>query len=195
MEAVEGTIRMDPDELFVGLGSEVLSHVSLVNLWQWAYSDIVANTNRGVLAEFIVATALKDCQIVRSNWAEYDVKTPDGVKVEVKSSAYSQSWAQKDFSKPRFGIGKTFGWDPDTDKQADSRGRHSDVHVFCLLAYRGDKRTLNPLDLGQWEFYVVPTSAIEAEFGDGQSISLLQVQRLAEPVSLDGLANAVADAI
>lgn len=31
---------------------------SLIDYWRWAHSDLVVNTERGVLAEFIVARAL-----------------------------------------------------------------------------------------------------------------------------------------
>ena len=33
--------------------------LSVVDFWSWAYSDLLNNTGRGVLAEFIVFSALK----------------------------------------------------------------------------------------------------------------------------------------
>ena len=56
-----------------------------------AVADIVGNTNRGALAEFIVARAIGSEPAVRNDWAAYDLETPSGIKVEVKSSAYLQS--------------------------------------------------------------------------------------------------------
>ena len=35
--------------------------LSVVDFWSWAYSDLLNNTGRGVLAEFIVFSALKFC--------------------------------------------------------------------------------------------------------------------------------------
>lgn len=34
------------------------------------------------------------------------------------------------------------------------------LYVFTLLAHR-DEATLNPLDVAQWEFFVLPTTALE----------------------------------
>ena len=106
--------------------------------WQWAYSDIVGNTSRGVLAEFIVSRALGSTARVRTNWTSYDVVAAAGINVEVKSSAYLQSWAQSEVSRPQFSIGKTSGWDPQTGEYTEEPRCHSGMYVFCLLAYRND---------------------------------------------------------
>ena len=34
------------------------SNISLLDYWSWAHSDLIVNTERGKLAEFIVASAL-----------------------------------------------------------------------------------------------------------------------------------------
>lgn len=33
--------------------------LSIIDFWSWAYSDLLSNTGRGVLAEFIVYSSLK----------------------------------------------------------------------------------------------------------------------------------------
>ena len=63
--------------------------------------------------------------------------------------------------------------------------------VFCLLAYKGDKRMLDPLDLSQWEFYVVKTSEIDRIFGERSSISINRVKELSQAYSVDALMDAV----
>jgi hypothetical protein len=68
---------------------------SILHFWQWAFSDIRANNVRGVFAEWLVAHILEIPQEVRDSWAEYDLITPEGVTIEVKASAYLQSWQQK----------------------------------------------------------------------------------------------------
>ena len=188
---IEDEIETEPrnaSELFV----EMPSPTTLGDFWQWAYSDIVGNINRGILAEFIVARVLGSPEAVRTIWTSYDLDTSTGVKVEVKSAAYLQSWSQKEVSWPMFSIGRTFGWDPQTGEDTKERRRHSDVYVFCLLAYKDDKHYLNPLDLRQWVFYVVATSEIDAEFGDRKQASLPQVQGLSPPYTADQLPDAVA---
>ena len=65
------------------------------------------------------------------------------------------------------------------------------MYVFCLLAYKGDKRMLDPLDLSQWEFYVVKTSEIDQMFGERASISINQVRTLSQAYSVNSLMAAL----
>jgi hypothetical protein len=117
----------------------------LLSFWQWASSDLVSNATRGVIAEYIVARALGLAgKGVREEWAAFDMETPSGVKVEVKSSAYVQSWHQKRLSPITFVIPKTLAWDADTNTQSKEPKRRADVYVFALLAHT-DKATIDPL--------------------------------------------------
>ena len=184
----------DPLEQFTGSRNQALTSNTIEDFWQWAYSDIVNNTNRGILAEYIVARALGSEEAVRTNWASWDVDDPANTRVEVKSVAFLQSWEQEQISTPRFGIARAAGYNPDIDDYDPEPQRHSHVYVFCLLAYRGDKQELNPLDLRQWEFYVVDTPRIDTEFGDRKSLSLSQVKRLSRAHNVDELRDAVMEA-
>ena len=65
------------------------------------------------------------------------------------------------------------------------------MYVFCLLAYKGDKRMLNPLDLSQWEFYVVKTTEIDRIFGERSTIGINRVRELSQAYSVDRLLDAV----
>ena len=126
--------------------------VKLIDFWSWGLSDIISNTARGRFAEFIVATALKiDLSIIYDEWNAYDLTSPEGIKVEVKSSAYLQTWEQKDFSKISFSIRAARSWNSITNEMAETPSRESDVYVFCLLKHK-DQATLNPLNLEQWDF-------------------------------------------
>ena len=54
----------------------------IAEFWQWAYSDMLRNTNRGVLAEFVVKAALELGGIytntdIRSNFEPYDLVGPN----------------------------------------------------------------------------------------------------------------------
>lgn len=134
--------------------------VKLIDFWRWSVSDIVSNATRGRFAEFIVATALGiDQTIVRDEWSAYDLTSPEGIKIEVKSASYLQSWFQNDYSKISFSIRPTKHWDSLTNKQAELAMRQADIYVFCLLKHK-DKKTLNPMNLEQWEFYVTSTETL-----------------------------------
>lgn len=193
-ELVDGVIQtkaLRPTDTFVNGGGEMLSSATVEDYWQWAYSDIIGNTNRGALAEFIIAKALGATTSVRNDWAAYDLMTPLGIRVEVKSSAYLQSWFQKRPSRPVFGIRKTVEWRPEVNEFVGKSQRHSDVYVFCLLAFQGDKRSLNPLDMAQWEFYVVATKEIDRAFGERKNLLLAQVREVSRAYSVDEIAEAV----
>ncbi|TDK96490.1 hypothetical protein EI067_15420 [Mycobacterium paragordonae] len=135
-----------------------MTHPNKQGFWEWAYGDLLSNTTRGVLAEYIVATALGIHDTTRVEWDRYDLVIGD-IGVEVKSAAYVQTWKQTQLSKIVFGIRPAMGWDARTDTFAESAGRSADVYVFCLLETK-DRGAINPLDVAQWTFYVLPTSKL-----------------------------------
>lgn len=165
--------------------------IPVSEFWGWCMSDLVANVTRGAFAEFIVARALEmPAGDVRDPWAPFDLETPDGLKVEVKASAYLQSWAQRQLSSIQFSIREARAYDAETNTLAIHESRSADVYVFCLLTH-DDKATVNPLNLDQWEFYVLPTSSVNAYPRSHSSITLKSLQALTEPVSFDALSAAI----
>ncbi len=164
----------------------------LLSFWQWSASDLVGNTARGVIAEYLVARALEiDASGLRDGWAAYDLCTPSGIKVEVKSAAYLQSWHQAKLSIVSFRTPKTRAWHPDTNQLDAEATRQADVYVFAILAHR-EKSTLNPLDASQWEFYVLPTRALNERTRSQHSITLPTPRRMAAgPIIYSDLAKAV----
>lgn len=183
---------IDLAQSFINTRHRNLARSTIGDFWQWAYSDIANNASRGVLAEYIVAKALGSKEKVRANWAAYDVDSRRGVKVEVKSAAFLQSWPQEKRSSPGFDIAKARGWDFETGECTEEPRRHADVYVFSLLAYEENKLLLNPLDLNQWEFYVVATSRLNQNFDNCQSLGLTRVREVSQPYRAEELASAVA---
>lgn len=156
-------------------------NISLLDFWRWSVSDLLSNASRGILAEFIVASALGiDTNQVRDEWQAHDLTTDDGIKIEVKSAAYIQSWAQKDYSKISFSIKESHTWESETNILSQASQRQSDVYVFALLHHK-DQSTIDPLKLEQWTFYVVPTSKLNEYFGQQKTVSLKMIERL--PIS------------
>jgi hypothetical protein len=147
-----------------------MTHPNKQGFWEWAYGDLLSNTNRGVLAEYIVATALGIHDTKRLEWDQYDLEIGD-VKVEVKSAAYVQTWKQPRLSKIVFGIRTAMGWDARTDTSATIAQRCADVYVFCLLKGE-DRERIEPLDIEHWEFYVLPTSVLNDKLRDQKTIRL-----------------------
>lgn len=168
---------------------------TLRDFWCWSTSDLLNNTTRGVLAEFLVASALDiPASGVRDPWAACDLITARGVKIEVKSAAYLQSWAQKQPSAVTFRVPKTRAWDADTNELAVDSVRQADVYVFALLAHR-DKATVNPLDIAQWQFFVLPRLVLDQRTRSQHSITLKTLETLANgAVGYNELAKAIASA-
>ena len=148
----------------------------LQGFWQWSSSDVLANALRGVLAEYIVALDIGGQGDTRNPWDSYDLLTPEGIKVEVKSASYLQSWNQKKLSNISFGIQPTHSW-CDTSGHSQKKQRRADVYVFAVLAHK-DKATVDPLDLSQWEFYVLPTEALNRTRPNQKKIAFSQLLRL-----------------
>jgi hypothetical protein len=149
---------------------------TLIDFWRWSGSDLISNASRGRLAEFIVARALGiRTDGVRDEWGACDLTAAGmksgGVKIEVKSAAFVQTWYQEHLSSIRFVVPKTRAYDPETNLLSAEAKRQADVYVFAVLAEK-DKERIDPLDLDQWEFYVLPTAMLDARTRSQHSITL-----------------------
>ena len=161
--------------------------ISVKDFWSWAYSDLLNNTQRGVMAEFLVYSSLKSehprCPQMRENWLPFDVTSPSGRRIEVKSAAYIQAWTPENiFAQIRFDIGKKLAWDNATATSATVAKRNCDLYVFCLFTAK--TKDVSLLDLDYWDFYVLPTSVLDEKVPDQKGISLSSLLKL-EPVKTD----------
>ena len=173
-EPPQGRPRNGAEPLRCG---EVLLGQTLLDFWRWSSSDLVGNTLRGILAEYIVACALGVTDAGRVEWDAFDLKMPNGTTLEIKSAAYLQSWQQKTPSKIKFGIAPTRAWSEATSSPADELRRQADVYVFCLLHHQ-DKATVDPLDMSQWTFYLLPSAALDAKMPTQKSMTLASLLKM-----------------
>lgn len=150
---------------------------SVLDFWQWAYSDLVGNAERGALAEYFVSHALSVEKGCRISWDRYDLQTKEGITIEVKTSGYIQTWEQNALSKPIFGIGATLGWDSQTNQYDTTSKRQADVYVFCHHSHT-DQATINPLDVSQWDFYLLPTKVLDEKLPGQKSASLSALKKI-----------------
>ncbi|MBR3962539.1 MAG: hypothetical protein IKK14_03330 [Oscillospiraceae bacterium] len=151
---------------------------TICDFWSWAYSDILGNTERGILAEYFVAKALKIDYKNRISWDKYDLLSDEGISIEVKSSGYFQSWGQKQKSKLIFGIQQTKAWDYLTDEFEEEKKRQADIYVFCVHNAEEKDEKINPLDLSQWDFYLLPTCVIDEKLGAQKTVSLVKLKKI-----------------
>ncbi|QDU65456.1 hypothetical protein [Engelhardtia mirabilis] len=185
---VQATQKSGSEAFRDGQGSR---DFALRDFWAWNQSDLLSNLCRAAFAEFIVARALSaDTSTVRDEWGTYDLRAASGLKVEVKTSGFLQSWHQNSLSEPSFSIRPARAWHPDKNTFGSDVRRHADVYVFALLAHK-DKATVDPMDLSQWRFYVVSTATLNSAKPKAKTLSLSALEGLAGPVSFDEVASAV----
>lgn len=162
-------------DVLVGAGVAV-QNSSLGDFWNWAFGDLCDDDIKGISAEWMVLKLLGIPSKRRISWANSDIITPDGVRIEVKSSSYWQSWKLLDeFGNPRVPLlhypipsrksGVTFAGlsardavnipDPSTKSAFKS-----DIYVFAFQ-HEEEPELWNAIDLSQWEFYVLPVKKLK----------------------------------
>lgn len=189
--------RLKGNEKFHLDGEE---YASMKDFWAWANSDISNNTIRGVLAEFLIAQALglDILTSIRKEWEPYDLCYGE-TKIEVKSAAYVQSWHRNCCPKSpiKFNIEpkKIEKVEHFEDKRnckrpwSEESKRRCDIYVFCLLLEE-ERNRICPLDISQWEFYVVSTQKLDESDDElvkkgkkpRKNIYLSKLKEIAEPV-------------
>lgn len=166
--SVPAAARLEPTDHFTGVTATVL------DFWRFAMPDLRMNNVRGYLAEFLVSKAV-GATGPRVEWDSYDVLSPDGIRIEVKSSAYLQAWEQRSPSRITFTGLRGHTWSPRAGFSAKA-SYNADVYVFAVQTAKTHAE-YDPLDVNQWEFYVLPAVTV-AETG-ASSLGLGTLHRLA----------------
>lgn len=167
----------------------------LSDFWSWAFGDLCDDDVKGIFAEWMVLRLLGIPSTRRISWANSDIITQNGVRIEVKASSYWQSWKLLDESgKPRVPplyypissrrSGVTFAGlkardavtVPDPSTKATFK---SDIYVFAFQ-HEEEPELWNAMDLSQWEFYVLPVKKLE-NLGWG-SVPLKKLHSMQEPM-------------
>jgi hypothetical protein len=177
-----GDERMHADGVVVG--------ASVLDFWRWYASDLMSNATRGCLAEYLVHRAVGGAaDAVRSEWDAFDLTTPEGVRVEVKSTAYIQSWKQARESIITFRVPKTRAWSSTTNQLELVAKRQADVYVFALLH---ERTAPDPMNVLHWTFFVVATHVLDARTRSQHSITLASLlKEVGNGVGFDELANTI----
>lgn len=178
------------NDQFVGMPCDA----RVQDFWQFALGDLRMNNARGYLAEFLVGKALKIEPLIRIEWDSFDLRFGD-ITIEVKSSAYLQAWDQRRISTLSFSGLRGTRYNPRAPLGGeDPLGQRYNamVYVFCVQTAITHE-AYNPLDVSQWEFHIVPRSALAAI--GLQSIGIGRVRKLSEgSTAWTDLATKVAEA-
>lgn len=187
LPSIRTTVKSGAEDL---TNNGVHTNFKILDFWKWSMSNLLSNATRGIFSEYIVATAMGiDIDSVRDEWDAYDLVTKEGVKIEVKSASYIQTWEQKNYSKISFSIKQTKAWERDNNILKGEAKRHANIYVFCLLKNK-NLNTINPLELEQWDFYVVPTIELD-KLGAQKTISLNVLKNITDAISYNQLKDKI----
>lgn len=156
--------------------------LTIGDFWQYQFSNIYDLQDH--IAEFLVGKALGLTHAHnRDGWTLWDINYRNA-KIEVKETGYYHSWQEK-IAKGKISTQRSFGITPaytDYKNPESELKRQSDIYVFCLNTGTTETES-NPLNLDNWEFYVVPTNVINKTCTAKQkTISLGKVKKLAKMV-------------
>jgi len=161
----------------------------ILEFWQQKYSNIY--NMQEVIAEFLVEKALGIDKAQNTDyWTLYDILYRN-YRIEIKETSYYHPWNKNaNVSKRRtFGItqaNSTYD-SQDTENKFE---RQNDIYVFCLNTGETEE-TSNPMNLNNWEFYIIPTSVINKECGNNKTISLNRVRKLTQKISYDKIKETI----
>jgi hypothetical protein len=147
------------------------------DFWQWAYSDLLQNTTRGVLAEYIVAVLLGVDKTPRNPWLPFDLKLNDGTTIEVKTMSRLQAWLQKELSDPKVVISEKRSWNPDSGTMEQTPSLNADIYVICYFTSE-EHSEADPLNLDQWNFFVLDKKEVSEVLKTSKSISLKTLNKM-----------------
>jgi len=162
-----------PVERLFGFDELKLDDDSVLDFWLWSYSILANDPTKGEFAEWMVGKllGLNMTPGGRIEGADWDLRTPEGIKIEVKAAAYWQAWklrnredggwraatqADKEKMTPIKFTGLCRAPATGPIAKADFK---ADVYVFCLQ-HEKDPAKWNGVDLRQWSFFILPKSKL-----------------------------------
>jgi hypothetical protein len=161
---------------------------SVVDFWQWAFSDILTNINRAVFGECLVGRALGLTHgKTRRTWDYVDFEY-EGHAIEVKSTGFSQRWEAGKTHTNSFDIEAkipTRFRRPSPDKDAVPE-RSGEVYVFAVFnsgAADIDSEAVEDVDseavtdISKWGFYVFPRSELDERWPNQKKVSFNVVKK------------------
>jgi len=153
-------------------------------------TPLIRNSIRGELVEEMVAVALEpEWALCGGDWGSCDLGQVDGpLRIQVKQSAARQSWHADASPPPRptFSIATKTGRYEGATWIAEP-GRNAEIFIFAWHPVAD--ATADHRDPDQWQFFVVPETALPAQ----KSISLSALARLVDPVPFANLSACVTD--
>ena len=159
----------------------------ILDFWKYKYSNIW--NIQEYVAEFLIekALGLEESQNTES-WTLYDINYRNK-RIEIKETSYYHPWNENGKISNQRVFGITMANSNYEDQENENKfERQNDIYVFCLNTGK-TKEEANPMDINNWEFYIVPTSTINELCGKNKTISLNKVKNIAEQVNYFEIKN------
>lgn len=155
----------------------------ILELWKSKYSNIY--NMQEVIAEFLVEKALGIDKAQNTDyWTLYDILYRN-YRIEIKETSYYHPWNKNGIVSKyrRFEITKANS-NYDIKDCENKFERQNDIYIFCLNT-GNTKEESNPMNLNNWEFYIIPTSVINEKCGNNKTITLGKVRKLTDKITYD----------
>lgn len=182
---------MKGNEKFI-LNNKELDY-GIIDFWIYKYSNIY--NMQEVIAEFIVEKALNMEKSHNTDyWTLFDILYRN-CRIEVKETSYYHPWNDngKISNQRSFGIRKANS-NYEINEGENRFERQNDIYVFCLNTGT-TKESSNPMNLNNWEFYIIPTFIINEKCGNNKTITLSRVRKLTNAVTYDKIKKTIDDLI
>lgn len=153
---------------------------TLLNYWEWGVSRLESAAARAALAEFVVARTLEaegagPGEVGRG----YDLTLRSGVRIKVTSESCVRDWSEERLASIAFDVAPRWCWDERRGRPETALRRPADIYVFALLVH-APRAAVNPVDVGQWTFYVAAARSLDAQEGAAALITLRTLESRAK---------------
>lgn len=192
----------DAEDALIGLGDHDES-LTVLQFWRWAFGNLNEDRLKGLFAEWLVGRllGLELKHAGRNGGANSDLITRDGVRIEVKSTAYWQSWklyTEDGTPIPPEEI-EARHWDrlekpltfqvrrtrDSVDRSGAKPKLWSHLYIFAVQFER-DPIRWNILDMDQWRFYCLTRDEV---LSLPQSFAEHRMESYCQPLTARELTN------
>lgn len=161
----------------------------ILDFWKYKYSNIW--NMQEYIAEFIVEKALgMEKSHNTDSWTLFDIMYRN-TRIEIKETSYYHPWNEngKISNQRTFGITMANS-KYENEEQENKFERQNDIYVFCLNT--GETREeSDPMNLNNWEFYIIPTKVINERCGNNKTISLNRIRKLTQKINYEEIKNQI----
>lgn len=165
---------------------------TVLDFWKWSFSMLEDNIVRGTLGQYIVAWAIGSDNIIRNNLQEYDLISPHGKKIEVKTTAYAQIWKHGENNRtPLFIIKPNRSYIHEVVGLIEQKIYNADIYVLCYYSWK-ESKSMDMTNIRHWKFWVFSLLELQDILKGKERISVKRLETLGyKPLNAFQLRDAI----